>query len=847
MSSNLLSWIITIAFAVVLVAGFLVGMWRGAKRSVVNLVISIVGAIIAFFVTSPITNAILGITINTGSGETTIQGAIINLFRSEPNIDAMMNSNKNLEIFFNNLPAALFNVVIFILLTSVMQLVLYIVYKILAVTVFKVKKDDNKHKFLGGFIGLGKTLIIVLFAFMPLSSLVGIANTMMVSGDYGITANAETQNKSFLEGTLPESVSNIVVGLEDNLLIKMCGMFGVDDALFDYYSSFEVDGEKLYVRQEIDNIYKIVDFSYQVANIDINQTDFENVEYDKIITAVEKTTNSTLFKKILSETLADLIINYQDYSFIANSVLAKDYADILNNVGAHLEELKVTGDIYTYFENDISKLFSMFKILGKNGVISDIASLENRNVENILKVITSSENEDNFNLALSSLLDLNIVRDGIVTFAQKGLDAILTDIGKIGADANEWTDDDWANFEVSLSSILKDFCDISSEIDVLSVLEDPTTILDEQKKYNIDFITTTLGSMIDNLRANKLLQNTEGAPIIDSLLEKNDISLPENAVIDENGESVNIDNYSQYFNFIKAPLLKLRDKGVYKLVTDTTLSAEGIIEGLADILSTNPSLLSEIILPLYQVQPTKTLIVDQLSSSLQSDLINFSVLTDYTDWKTDLGYIEDMLVVLNSLDDGSETFLSLALNGNIQGVVDNLSEENVDNVLKPILYAKSTAQIKETLFANIKSQLDNVSGADSTLSLSGVTFIEGNDEDQAVEVCNIFKKMISVNKAVEAGGTIKTIDKEMLGNLLETMKTNAYRVDLTEKTEEGIFKNCFIDLVNKFKSEYSAEVAYIESQPALLAELGVDNLQEENYKNINYVQLLSLLAGLEQN
>ena len=217
MSASLLGWIITIFFVLVLTAGFFIGFWRGLKRSTVSVVISIVGVIVAFFVTPAITNAILGINITVDGTQTTLQGAIVNAFREDPDINAMMLANENLEVFFNNLPKALVNVVLFILVTVLVELLLYVVYKILAVTVFKIKEDENKHKLSGGFVGLAKTFVIMILAFMPLSSLVSTANNLMTTQDYGITSAEQT---SILEDKLPEGSKDIISGIENNLLIK---------------------------------------------------------------------------------------------------------------------------------------------------------------------------------------------------------------------------------------------------------------------------------------------------------------------------------------------------------------------------------------------------------------------------------------------------------------------------------------------------------------------------------------------------------------------------------------------------------------------------------------------------
>lgn len=850
-SSTFVGWMITLGFILILVIGFFIGFWRGLKRSTVNLVISIVGVLVAFFVTPVITNAVLGINVTVDGTQTTIQGAVVELIKSDPDIKTMMLANKNMEIFFTNLPKAVFNTVIFILVTIAIEGILYIVYKVLALTVFKVKKDDKKHKLSGGIVGLVKTFVVMLLAFMPLAGLSGMANNLMVQDDYGISATTTVENQeesgSFLEDKLPPVAGGIICGLENNMLTKMCGIFGLDNAMFDYYSEFEIENEKLYIRKEVDNVYKFVDFTYQLSKMDIKNVNFIKVRYDKILNALEETTNSTLFKKVVSETLADIIINYEKYSFIADSVIATEYKDVLDNVKAHLELFAEKGEEYKYFQNDLMEVVSAFKVLGQSGMINEIAQLQDDSIENIAKIISKEENMNALENAINRILDVNIVRDGIVTFVQLGLDQVSKDLDKIDVNTTDWTEEDWDNFTSSVIQIVDDFGDISSEVDVFKVMQDATILLDENENYDIALITAKLGSMIDTVRSNKLLKTSNGTSVLDKLLSDSDINLPTEAVINNEGSQVLLTNYTEYFNFISPSLLKLRDEGVYEIVGDSTLSTKQKISSLADIISQTGKndLLSKIILPLYQVEPTKTLIVEQLTSGLQNDLIKFSTLTNYSEWDIDLDYISDILITLNSLKAGQTSYLSMVLDGNLDGVVDNLSEENVDNVLKPILYAKSTDEIREMLFTSIKSKLDEVSGANVSLTPSAVTLKEDSVENQADEICEVMEKLIAVNKAFDNGATIKTIDKTILGNLLNTMKINAYRKEISAKTETGIFNNAFVNLMTKLKSEYSKEVEYLEKSPEM-AELGVDSLAEENYYKINYNLLLSKLAQAEQ-
>lgn len=849
-SSSLIGWLISLVFIIILVAGFFVGFWRGLKRSTFNLIISIVGVLVAFFITPSITSSVLGIKITVNDTQTTLENTIVEALKSDKDISNLMQANKNLEVFFMNLPRALFNTLIFIVVTIAIELVLYIIYKVIAATLLKVKKDEKKHGLAGGIVGLVKTLIVMLLAFMPLAGLTGVANNLMTTENYGIVYtidSTEVESKSILEDKLPEGATNVIVGLENNMLIKMCGIFGLDNAMFDYYSSFKIDDEKLYVRKEVEHVYEIVDFSYQISKADLSKVNFIKLRYDKVAKAVENTTNSTLFKKVVAETLADILIDYENYSFIVDSSIAKDYKDVLDNIKVHLEKYE-EGEVYKYFQNDLVEAINAVKVLGQSGILNEVLDLESQKIEDVAASLTTEENLIALENSISHILNVNIVRDGIVTIIQKGLDEVSSELDKVETTTESWTEKDWEDLKKSVVNIVDTFGDISNEIDVMEVLKDATMLLDDTANYDISLITSKLGVMVDETRNSKLLKTSENKSIIDKLLETNNIKLPANEVVDVNGNKVTLTNYQQYFDFITPSLLKLRDEKVYKVVDDETLSSKQMLTRLAEIISEdgNKKLLNQIILPLYQVEPTKTLIIDKLTSSLQSDLINLSTLGSYDEWDKDLSYLSDMLITLNSLTSGDNTYLSIALDGDMDSLVDSLNEGNVDSVLKPILYAKSTSALRDKLFTSIKNKFDDASGLECTLDATAVTLEAGASENQADEICAVVKKLIAVNKEFDSGKTIKTMDKIVLGDLLNTMKTNAYRKELSAKEETGIFNSAFVNLMSKLKTEYSAEVEYIESDPEKIrAELGVSSLAEENYYLINYSTLLAKLAEAE--
>lgn len=854
MSSTIVALIVSLVFVVILVSGFFVGFWRGLKKSTANLVISIVGAIIAFFITPVVTNAIMGINIDYNGQTTSLGQMIVIAIKENPDIANIINNNPNLEAFFANLPSAVANTIVFILLTIAVEIVIYIIYRIFACFFFKTKEGEKKHRLFGGLVGLAKTFVITLFAFMPLAGLIGVLNTYTYSDTYIIESVAtyseeqvDNGDKSGENGILgeyvPDQVVQVIRGFEDNMLTKICGIFGLDNATFDYLSKFQIENENIYIRQELEDYYKIADFALQVSKED--NLKFSNIDYDKVEISINNVVDNGLFKTVVCDLVADILVNYENYPFISDNQSFQEYSDVINEIGKNLSLHEDEEKGYQiYFTNDINQIFATFKTLGQNGIIDQIISLEDKSIENVLNVLTNEQNSEKFEQSINSLLKVNLIRDGIEPIVQRGVDEILEGSDKIDVDTSSWTEQDWTDLSSSLVNVVNDYSKISNQIDLNTLLSDATILLDKQANYNINEILTSTGSLIDEIRSIKLFKNAQGQSIFDKYLTDNNISLPQETIYDSLGQTVEIKNYKQMFEFIAPSLTELRDSNLYDIISSGGDSTT-MMTNLASLLSIegNDGLLSKILLPLQQIEPIKSIINENLSS-LSNDIVDFSNLTTYQDWKDDYKYITEMIISLNEKSIDNQTYLEIALSGDIDKLLNNLTDEDVDVILKPILYAKSTNVFKQNLINNVKEVLDNLtSPAMSNIDISSITLKEGEKEDQTQEICNVFKNFIKLNKIYQDGNTLKDLDKTVLASLFTSMQQNAYRTENSEEglQEIGLFNGAFINLMSKLKNTYADAIEFIESQE------GYENyFDENNYKNIDFTNVFELIKQYEQ-
>lgn len=874
MSASTVSLIVTLVFIIILVIGFFVGFWRGLKKSTANLVFSVIAAIIAFFVTPSISNAVLNIQVESNGTNVPLSQYIVDSLSQDENIAVIIERNPNIKTFIQALPSAIANVLIFIIVMCALQLVIYIIYRIIACFTFKTPVGKKKHRLFGGLVGVAKVFLLTIFAFMPLAGLIGLYDTLQVSntsylvqtadsteevviddptlnsenesgqgdtvgGDEGevITPTTdENEPSSIIDDYVPEEVNEIFSGLENNMLIKICGIFGLDNATFDYYSKVDIEENTVYIRQEIENIYPIANFAYKVSsqgNVDI---DFEDVDYEKLETFINNFTDGGLFKGIIVDLLSDLIQNYQEYPFISTSEELSQIQDILAPIQVSLQEYSQNHEMLeSYFTHDIKELFSAVKSAGESGLLDKAISTQNE--EELIDVLFADENLSYTENALVNILEVNMVRDAIAPITQLALSQLGDQFDDVGVDTSTWGEQDWQDLGSSIVNIANDYLNLTETVDIFGIIEDPTILVTDES-IDIGNVTTSVGNILDEALSIKLLYTNDGRSIIAKFLEDNNLTLPTEPVYDANGEAVEIDSYSDLFSFVSPALNLVKQNNLYQILNDSQM--EKMLSSLADILSQegNHNLLSQIILPLSQVEPTKTFIVDDLIKTIDTELVSFADLQSYSDWKNDLGYITDLLVTVNSLSDESETsYLTLVLNGSLDVILDDATGEELTSILKPVLYAKSTSNLRDNMFDKLEQVANNLTDEPNQIDISLVTLIEGDSEDQADEICDIFNSFVELNKVYSEGATIKELDKTVLGQFLTRLQANAYRTLLSDKSETGLFNNMFVNLMNTINSQYQDVIELSEELQTMLA--------VDNYPYINFTDLFDLIEEVE--
>ena len=855
MNSTTINLIISFVFVFILIIGFLLGFWRGVRRSAVSFGIGAAGVIVAFFVTPLITNAIMQISVPYENGSIALNQYLLEMLLQDQQIASLVENNPNLTSLVEALPGAIANVVVFIIATILIMLVLYIIYKIIAVTCLKRKEYQKMYRTWGGAIGLVKAFIITLFVFMPVSSLVGLVGEISAQNDIYIKQEIDNDGQNTLSAAhaneeqdqqnqetsnvlsqyIPAEAIEIIDAVNNNFLFKMCGAVGLDDAMFDYMSSIDLNGEKLYLRHEIVSYVDVYDVAMQISKIPSSDKTFAQLDFDKLEIYLGNVLDGTLFKQIFTETIAQVIEDYQSYSDLLGQEFVEEYGELFDKISQSLHELQESaGEVAEYFTQDINKLFEIFKTLSQNGVLDQITSLTEATAQDIVEILAN--NSSALSSSVNSLLQMNVLHDGFDFIVNTALPQLIEGVGEVVSDTADWADAQWQELSTQLTNAITDLSEVLKQVDISAVLEDPTSLLSKDDTTNIETALSSLGKFVDDVLEISVLQDSAGNSIFKSLMEQNNFVLPESSVTNNDGQQIVLTSYQQYFEFISQSLQEIKENDLYSMLTQSS-DATQIIKEIANLISQegNQNMLQNIFLPLTQVEPTQTLIADELVSSLQSDLIDLTGIEGYDEWNSELGYFSQIIILLNKTDETGTSYLDYAINGDAQALLENLgSNISITDILTPVLRAKSTQGLKEQIVSAIEEVLKSLSNAEFTISLDNITFEEGNKEDQTSEVCRIFEDLLKFYKDYTSSGggdfNFSSIDKGVLGQLLDHIKENAYRTKLYDCSQEGLFRPVFESLYNQLLAEYP---------------LAEDVIGDKNVWEISFADLMDAVVEIE--
>ncbi len=443
--------------------GFLGGISRGFKRSVLHTVFILAAIVISLLLTKVIITPLLNIDISfiTGGGPTTVADYIISLLPEQ------IMQYATLKDFIMQVPYIALGPVMFMLLMMLSHLLMTIIYAIVARIAFGTKKRDFKengnkpHRLAGGLVGMIESFVFLVMIFAPVFALTKTAEDIAIDA---ATLSQIEEQKAATQGELyileyedpnaqdenPEEESNplamlfdengrmknsqqllteylgdvapIIYEFNHSPLGACCNIGGLSTAVFDKLSAVEVNGEKIVVRKELVNIVNTFNQTVEIYNKVISLDTNSTLDINSIKESLADLLENGLLKGVIVGTLEDFIRAYQ-YS----STIETEYTPIDKIVKVYDTKLKdETFDLYEYIKHDIKKFLDI-----AGNVFGAAQEYSKADVDKTSLSVMAGYFEDAYKDSIDSVFDLNIVKDLLpigLEYAKDALDAQLDEM-----------------------------------------------------------------------------------------------------------------------------------------------------------------------------------------------------------------------------------------------------------------------------------------------------------------------------------------------------------------------------------------------------------------------------------
>jgi len=482
---------LTIAFAVFLVLGFLFGLKRGLKRTVVRAMWITAVILLVLIISMNITELILSIKFNlsySGQACPTLKDYITAILQDKIPVEggdyaAIVN------LIFSVI-ALLINAVVFLVTYWVLKLVTLIFYWFFNIFIFhgerkrkkQAKKEKKKYKIkkyrlAGGVVGLLFGFVSFCLTMTPVIGYVSIAKNVE-----GHTAVKNDNGEGLLTEVAGDTYTKIINEYDNSVPIKVLSTLKVDKVLnsvFDNISSAKINNEKIVLSEEaiafVDIYENIKDLKLPDLNT-INQS-----EMDSFLVEVD-TINETIFNSKLVSASTDTIIPFA----------AKYARQHINTTGFKPYVLEFYNAFFDQFEGinalsteaEIKQAIEVIRTLNSNNLLLPIIQGTTGDVAEFLKLNLTKPVADELVNEVFSLSTVNNLAPAMVNFL---LGYGSDELGYEYSKENEVT----ANALKDGASII-----LHSTIDLLETYDsNKTTKVDVNEKT-----VGALGSVLDEIR-----------------------------------------------------------------------------------------------------------------------------------------------------------------------------------------------------------------------------------------------------------------------------------------------------------------------------------------------------------
>lgn len=748
-----------------LTIGFLVGLIRGVKRSAVHIAFVVVSIVISFFITRPIVNAILGISINIDGSVMPISEYILTMI----NDNVMdLSSFDSASAFIQGLPSAVASPIVFIVVMILVYFVIDIIYLIVARIIFGRKKIDfenhKAHRLPGGLVGIVEACLFTFVLFAPITSLTTTYGEIV---SHSTTTEVATQqdDKVYLQTigditsqNITSEVNEIVTSFNNSAVSKICSIGGINDKIFDGLSSFEVNDEKIYIRDELVTIAEGYD-SFVIFYNNVVDENFADLDFSTVKNAMTHVVQNGLFKAVIADTISDFVVNFNQIEADLNIEMPEIALDIIETLQTRFSSEDF--DAYAYISNDLLSLLNIADSVVTNDSLADLINLNTGDVTEILEFATDYNTL--LSTTLQSFADLNLVKDTLPIILESVNDSLAQNfenndgliVGLNAGISNEGFKNTIATLFNGDSSIISQIKSLNDQYDILSILNSDDVLDTILSIDGIDEALTQFGSVIDDFNEleifNYIDSNTQtNVHSFENILILSGIDALGDEVYLNNGVEMTtqvLDTYEKFFSYISSPIKTIIDSNLVDLL-DENADFDSIMDIIASNISgvseseKNLNFLADIIMPFYELdqasfggQTLKDLVFTNVVNILNENLSEYIDLSttpetdNYQTWEDRLVSVASLIDTLNSGEITTEyqesmTYLKYLLSADLDylELVTTMNNDGVIAELLNIIFGNSMYQpLNAKLFATIDEQIGQFTTVDFTTNIDNLS------------------------------------------------------------------------------------------------------------------------------
>jgi len=857
---QIIKWAIVGVFALFLLIGFFVGLIRGIKRAGVHIGFIVLSLILAFLLTKTITGLILGIKINIAGAPTTISDYIVKMVEEQFNLS----NYKAASDFVAGLPVAIASPFVFIALETITYFFFDIIYLIVARVSFGKKKEDFKNhkpnRLLGALVGTIEGFVLMFMVFAPVTSLTKTfaqlteddASTSSSSVVYASSSSDKLETfGQLISKNVPEQALSYVDLYNNSVIGKVVSVGGLSNTMFDSMANLKIGGQKIVLRKDLVSIADTYN-SFVVVYNAVKDNNYE-VSVEKLTACIDKVLDGGLFKAVVVPTIKDVVVNYET----AKEDLHLNLPEILEKM---VKNLKTTFeqegfDAYKYIRSDLSVLMDVADSAFKSKLVKKVVEFDFAGADTDALLGFISDNSTNIKKEGEKLVKLNVVDDNFEILLDTVEDKIKSSINNFDFNKKVTNKVQVVDDVITIAQSIKEIDTKAKFEDLLK--EDFLKELDKLSSSDIEFVLNKVGTALDTARNIELLVlpveegvRDEKVYVIDEILKGYDLELLGDTVHNLDGTQEEIDTYTKFVNYIKAPVVKAKELNLLSIVNGGETTFASIEESILAEFGENENLLNQMLLPLYDIKATtehphkldlKTKVFDKVVDMLAENIsvLNFTDVKNensWNTWKSEFGYIGETINLLNQDSTAlGTTYYQYVKNSsyNAETLLNALIDEHVvEAALDNVFTAKVFATLKTKVFNTIDDKIGGFTGVIPQTQLDNLATTKEETIDAIVDL------LTETRGVTEISGT-ESLEK--VGVILDILKDNANLA-----SGEGVFKAVFENVIWYATNDarinetiYSEETSQNESAADIKAYLNAAN--GEAYFGMNYTAKMQAL------